>query len=99
MKKHWNKPYKRVERIGSLVVNNQWLGLYDDQTTGIVIEQNRTPEGITQIKPMRTSNINLLAGLNTVAVFRITSRKQNNEGLSGTDISDDFSKQKPLALF
>jgi hypothetical protein len=76
----WNKPFKQFEQSGSIGINNRWIGDYNEHTNAIVVE-SVTRQGMTVQKPMRTSNVSLLAGENTIAVFRIKERK----GLSGTD--------------
>lgn len=77
------------EQSGRIAINNKWIGDYDEKTNAIVVEQI-IRNGIIIQKPMRTSNVRLLAGENTIAVFRIKSKRS-----SGTDISDNLRKQKP----
>lgn len=77
MKRYWNKPYKKVEKSRNcdVMVDNQWLGPLEANTEGIIIEDT-SRDGQRKVKQMRTTNIDLLAGQNTIAVFKIKDQKQ-----------------------
>lgn len=74
------KRNRNIERVGPHIINNKWLGPFNENTEGIVVESVTTREGAKQLKPMRTENIELLKGELTVAVFRITKRNEQSKG-------------------
>lgn len=84
MKRYWNKPYKKLEKSGNsnVLVDNQWLGPLEENTEGIIIEDT-SRDGQRKVKQMSTTNIDLLAGQNTVAVFKI--RKAEVEQLQSVN--------------
>lgn len=89
MQKDWNKPFKKIERAGPFTINNRWIGVCDEKTKGIVVDNIITREGERQVKSFRTSNIDLHKGLSTVAVFTITRRNGTKEvRLIEADVND-----------
>jgi hypothetical protein len=80
------KRNRHIQHIGPFTINNKWLGEFNEKTQGVVVDiVTDRNTGRKQIKAMRTENIKFWTGELTVAVFRITKRKEQIERSIGTD--------------
>lgn len=71
-----SKAIKKSRDIGPYIIDEKWLGELNENTVGIVVENSLDREKFKpRVKVMRTENIDLLAGHNTVAIFRIKKNR------------------------
>jgi hypothetical protein len=70
------KANKNVRDLGDVMVDEKFIGDFTDKTQGVVIDsvQDRNKRK-TRIKVVRTENVKLFAGNDTVCVFWVKGRR------------------------
>jgi hypothetical protein len=82
----------RIIDAGPYLVDNKLLGTLDQDTEGIVMDNVQDRDKMKlRVKIMRTSNIELLQGNSTVAVFRIKRKDKAPEEIKDHNVTNLFT--------